>query len=204
MGKLLARLNPWHRLLSVHSLSLARWGFPGEAWAGFIASQGGNDASPERVNTYTRFLRRSAGIPNLHEEFGRLTGDADPRLRANLWATFLGGAAGSGTGSNIRELRRFLALTRAPFEAMEPANHLVTGGGRERFALAVGEGEGAVIVYSLAGDFRLEVARAGHAGRWFDPRAGAFVGAAFPIPAGGARMTPPGAGDWVLWVAPQS
>ncbi|MBN1963012.1 MAG: DUF5060 domain-containing protein, partial [Anaerolineae bacterium] len=136
MGVLLDSRNPWDRLISVHMLSGSSWEFGGQSWPGFIASQAGNDANPNEVNSYTIGFHNNESLPHIGEEFGILRSDSDTRLRGNLWATFLGGAAGSGTGSDLRAFRRFLEQSGVPFYVMDPANNLVEDGGNSRFVLA--------------------------------------------------------------------
>lgn len=193
--------NPWRRLLSVHSIGTF-WAFSGESWASFVASQSGNDANPYRVNPAAIALRMKEKIPHIGEEFGHLMSDNDDRLRANLWANFLGGAAGGGTGSDLKALQRFISQTRVPFQRMTPANHLAKGGGYTRFVLS--ELDHHYVVYSLGVAVQLKITGAGLTGRWFNPRdPNAVLGEAFRVSPGPQSFTPPHSDDrdWVLWIS---
>lgn len=201
MGDFIKLHNPWGRLISVHSLSMSSWEFAGEAWADFIASQAGNDAGPSEVNSYAISMRAADPIPHVDEEFGILNSDNDAGLRANLWANFAGGAAGSGTGSDIRALQRFIGQSGIPFQRMTPANNAINGGGNTRFVLA--EAGHHYLAYSSGGGFSLSIAGTGLSGQWFNPRdPNASLGAPFPVDSGTGLFTPPSGSalDWVLWI----
>jgi hypothetical protein len=200
-GNFIQAHNPWRRPLSVHS-RVASWSFSGEKWASFIASQAGNKSKPQRVNQAAIALRTKEKIPHLGEEFGHLNGDSDDRVRANLWANFLGGAAGGGTGSDLKAFQRFLSQSRVPFQRMTPANPLVQGGGSTRFVLA--EMNHHYVVYSLGGAVSMSFSGRGLAARWFNPRdPNAILGNAFDVSAGMRTLTPPDSidRDWVLWIS---
>jgi hypothetical protein len=200
-GDFIWRHNPWQRPLSVHSRGVS-WGFPSAKWAGFIASQAGNKATPERVNRSAVILRTTQKLPHIGEEFGYLHGRSDARLRANLWANFLGGAAGGGTGSDLKAFQRFLSQSRVPFQRMMPSNHLVREGGSRRFLLA--EPDHHYVLYSLGGTIRTHLTGVGLAARWFNPRdANAVLGEPFSVSPGIRTFTPPDSTDaaWVLWVS---
>jgi len=200
-GNFIQAHNPWGRPLSVHSVG-ASWAFSGENWATFVASQPGNDARPHQVNTAAVTLSMNGRIPHIGEEFGHLKADSDARVRANLWANFTGGAAGSGTGSDLRAFLRFLAKSRVPFQRMVPANGLVEGGGTTRFVLA--ETGHHYVVYSSGGAFKLNLTGKDLIGRWFSPRdPNASLGKALSILPGSHTFAPPDdiASDWVLWIS---
>ena len=200
-GSFIQAHNPWRRLLSVHSIGTF-WAFSGESWASFVASQSGNDASPYRVNPAAIALRMKEKIPHIGEEFGHLMSDHDNRLRANLWANFLGGAAGGGTGSDLKALQRFISQSRVPFQRMLPANHLAKKGGYTRFVLS--ELDHHYVIYSLGGAVQLKITGAGLTGRWFNPRdPNAVLGEAFRVSPGLQSFTPPHSDDrdWVLWIS---
>lgn len=202
MGTYMQDHNPWGRPLSVHSLNQSEWAFADESWATFIASQAGNSATPDQVNAYALAMRAASPLPHIDEEFGKLTADSDTRLRANLWANFAGGAAGGGTGSDLKALQRFIAQSRVPFQRMAPANRLVESGGRSRFALA--ETAHHYVVYSTKGAFGLTVEGTDLVGRWFNPRdPNATLGSPFEVSPGPQRFTPPRDTDkdWVLWIS---
>ena len=188
-GSFIQMHNPWRRLLSVHSIGTL-WAFSGERWASFVASQSGNDANPYRVNPAAITLRVKEKIPHIGEEFGYLMSDTDDRLRANLWANFLGGAAGGGTGSDLKALQRFISQSRVPFQRMLPANHLAKEGGHTRFVLS--ELGHHYVIYSVGGTVQLKITGEGLLGRWFDPRdPAAVLGEAFRVSAGLHSFTPP-------------
>jgi Putative collagen-binding domain of a collagenase len=199
-GRFIQAHNPWRRLLSVHSVG-SSWWFSGESWASFIASQAGNKSRAYRVNPAAIALRMKEKIPHIGEEFGHLNGDSDARVRANLWANFVGGAAGAGTGSDLKALQGFLSKSRVPFQRMLPANHLVADGGYTRFLLAeVGRH---YVVYSMGGEIKLAVAGTRLAGRWFNPRdPNAVFSEPFDVFPGVQNFSPPDdkAKDWVLWI----
>jgi hypothetical protein len=202
-GNYIQSKNPWGRMLSVHSTSMSDWDFSGESWATFIASQAGNGAQPNQVNAYAITMRNNESIPHIDEEFGALLeSDIDTRLRQNLWANFCGGAAGSGTGSDLKALQGFLSQSQVPFQRMEPANSLVEDGGNSRFVLA--EAGHHYVVYSTGGAFTLDVSGTGLNGQWYDPRdPNATLGVPFSVKAGTQTYTPPNNvnEDWVLWIS---
>lgn len=201
-GNFLQQYNPWDRLLSVHSITSSEWEFSGEPWATFIASQAGNGAAPKRVNKYAIDVINPEDLPHISEEFGYLNSDSDPEMRAKLWANFTSGAAGSGTGSDLKAFNRFLAESRVPFQRMQPANELVADGGESRFVLA--EPGHHYVVYSSSGSFNLNVSGQNLVGRWFNPRdPDASLQPPFNIPEGDLSLTPPTSAneDWVLWVS---
>jgi hypothetical protein len=203
-GHFIQAHNPWRRPLSVHSIGTF-WAFSGESWASFIASQAGNDSKPYRVNPAAIALRMKEKIPHIGEEFGHLNGDSDARLRANLWANFLGGAAGAGTGSNLKAFQSFLSQSRVPFQRMLPANHLVADGGYTRFLLA--EQGRHYVVYSVRGAFKLAVRGRSLRGRWFNPRdPNAVLSQSFVVSPGVQSFSPPDSDetDWVLWISDDS
>ncbi|MBZ0297681.1 MAG: DUF5060 domain-containing protein [Anaerolineae bacterium] len=200
-GEFIQQHNPWGRLLSVHSLTGTGWGFSGQPWGTFIATQAGNDAGPALVNRYAREMNQREAIPHMDEEFGILESNSNSRLRANLWANFLGGAAGSGTGSDLRAFRHFLNQSGVPFQRMQAANDLVEDGGNSRFVLA--EPNHHYVVYSGSGSFSLSVNGSQLVGRWFNPRdPNANLGEAFAVTSGVNTFSPPSESnqDWVLWI----
>lgn len=200
-GQFVDQHNPWGRPLSVHNLTLTGWAFRGQEWATFIASQAGNDSSMEKVSEYTVGMYHSEDLPHLGEEFGILTGNSSKSLRDRMWATFTGGAAGSGTGSDHQALQRFLQQSRIPFQYMSPANNLVSDGGKTRFALA--EDGHHYLVYTAGGGFTLQVGGDNLQGYWFNPReAGTSLNGPFDVSPGNQQFTPPNSASesWVLWV----
>jgi Domain of unknown function (DUF5060) len=200
-GEFLQAHNPWKRLVSVHDWAFEPWEFSDQSWPTYVAAQcGNNETDLVKLNDYVTSLRRDA-IPVLADEFGILTADSVPIQRSKLRAVFCGGAAGVGTGSELKAFQRFLAQSRVPFQRMAPSNGSVEGGGATRFCLAE-EGHHWV-VYSRLGSFTLKTSGTGLKGFWFNPRdANGSLGAAFDVPAGTTRFTPPDASqDWVLWVA---
>jgi Domain of unknown function (DUF5060)/Protein of unknown function (DUF4038) len=199
-GNFLQAHNPWGRPLSVHSVGTS-WAFSGQSWPSFIASQPGNDAQPAEVNRAAVALQKTYNIPHIAEEFGYLASNSDIRLRGNLWASFTGGAAGSGTGSDLRAFQHFLSQSRVPFHRMKPANELIDGGGGRRFTLA--EAGRHYVVYSTTGGFKLKVSGKGLTGHWFNPRnPNPFVSPGFSVSPGKNAFTPPQeiTEDWVLWI----
>jgi hypothetical protein len=201
MGEYVAAHNPWQRPVSVHNLTLTGWEFSGQNWASFIASQAGNDSSCSVVNTYARDLRSRENLPHLSEEFGLLKSDSDTALRYRLWANFTGGAAGSGTGSDLAALVRFIETSRIPYLRMQPANQLLSGGGAPRYALA--ENGHHYLVYSEGGTFSLNLSGQNLRAAWFNPRdpKANLIGAT-SVASGTVSFTPPSDSklDWVLWV----
>lgn len=219
-GKYIQAHNPWRRLLSVHNLPVFKkkppkcwyhvfstpkrmpWAFSGQSWATFIAAQAGNSASIKNVNELAISLRNDENIPHLSEEFGILKANSNSRLRANMWANFCGGAAGGGTGSDLRAFMRFLEQSRAPFQRMHAANKLLNGGVLQKFCLA--EDGHHYIVYSQSGAFTLKVKGRNLKGRWFNPRdPNASLDFAFSVSPGKRVFVPPNntTKDWVLWIS---
>ncbi|MDP2899098.1 MAG: right-handed parallel beta-helix repeat-containing protein [bacterium] len=198
-GKFIQEHNPWKRLLSVHDWAGTPWAFAGETWPAYIASQDGNDANPDAVNSYVISLR-AHGLPVLADELGSNRTDSDARIRGNMWAAFCAGAAGTGTGTDLKAFQRFLAQSRIPFQRMGPSNGLVQGGGSSRFCLA--ESGHHYLAYSTTGSFTLSVTGTGLTGRWFNPRdPNAPLGTSFGVSSGTSTFTPPDATcDWALWV----
>lgn len=200
-GNFIQNHNPWKRLLSTHTLDTS-WAFGDQSWPSFIASQPGNSAGSTQVNQAVIAIRNTYSIPHVAEEFGILDSNVVTRLRSNLWAAFCGGAAGSGTGSDLKAFQRFMSQARVPFQRMSPDNGLVQGGGSTRFCLA--ERGNHYVVYSTGGAFTLSVTGNGLQGRWFNPRdPNGSLGNPFPVQAGTQSFTPPSdtASDWVLWVS---
>ncbi len=199
-GAYLQAHNPWKRLVSVHDWAFAPWAFSDQSWPTYIAAQCGNEETDlGKLNSYVTSLRSHA-IPLLADEFGILTSDSVAIQRSKLWAVFCGGAAGVGTGSELKALQRFLAQSRVPFQRMEPANGAVEGGGVTRFCLA--EAGQHYLVYSTSGSFKLTTSGTELKGSWFNPRdVNGSLGSAFNVAAGTSTFTPPDMGkDWVLWV----
>jgi len=204
-GNYIQAHNPWNRMLSVHSLSNSSWDFSGENWVTFIATQRGNNAQPNAVNTYAISMNNNELLPHIDEEFGVLNGNTDARLRQNAWANLCGGAAGGGTGSGHKAMQNFLTQSRIPFQRMAPNNSLVTGGGSNRFVLA--ETGHHYLVCSITGSFDLTLTGTNLQAQWFNPRSPtATLGSATPVGAGTQTFTPPNnpIEDWILWVTDNS
>jgi hypothetical protein len=217
-GDFIQQRNPWDRLLSVHSLpsskpdsfrSFLAWIYTRvsssliyseEPWADFVASQAGNSATPQDVNALALEIGRVEQLPHISEEFGILRENQDLRLMRNMWANFLGGAAGGGTGSDAKRFMEFLAESMIPFQKMRPMNQLVVNGRGRAFCLA--EPGHHYLIYSMAGEFRLEIAGKNLSGSWLnpaDPDAGTQK--AFSVLPGVSLFQPPEpSGDWVLWL----
>ena len=216
-GNYIQAYNPWRRLLSVHNITPNRWGqilsipkhmywaFSGQSWATFIATQVGNSANSREVNQLAIKMCENENIPHISEEFGILKVNSNSRLRANMWANFCGGAAGGGTGSDLRAFMRFLEQSRAPFQRMHAVNRIVQGGGDTRFCLA-DEGRH-YIVYSQSGAFTLNVKGDNLKGHWFNPRdSNASLGSRFFLSTNQKLFVPPNyvLRDWVLWISDDS
>lgn len=216
-GNFIQAHNPWRRLLSVHNITPnpwaqlllipkhMHWAFSGQSWATFIATQPGNSSNAKDVNQLAIKIRDKEDIPHISEEFGILNGDSDTRLRTNMWVNFCGGAAGGGTGSDLKAFMRFLEQSRVPFERMHAANKLVSGGGEQRFCLAE-EGHH-YIVCSQSGAFNLKVNGRNLKGCWFNPRdPKASLGFPFIVSPGKRFYVPPDniSKDWVLWISDSS
>jgi hypothetical protein len=200
-GNFIQRHNPWRRMLSVHSVGTG-WPFSGQRWPDFIASQAGNDVEADHVNRVAVNFRKTEQLPHLGKEFGYLYGNEDDRLRANVWANFLGGAAGGGTGSDLKAVQRFIAESRIPFQRMVPANEVVQGGGSKRFVLA--EIGSHYVVYRREGAIRLKLSGKDLTARWFNPRdPNASLGDPFAVSSGTRLFSPPRDvhKDWVLWIS---
>jgi hypothetical protein len=217
-GNFIQQRNPWDRLLSVHSLpsskpdsfrSFLAWIYAKlfssiiyseEPWADFIASQAGNSATPQDVNALAIQVGRLEQIPHLSEEFGVLRANQDLRLMRNMWANFLGGAAGGGTGSNIAALMSFLDRTKVPFFRMKPFNDLCSEGGNHIFCAA--EHGKHYLVYSMGYDFEIKVEGRGLSGYWYDPfKSDAILSKPFEVSPGKQKFSLPEKNkDWVLWI----
>jgi len=184
--------NPWDRLVSVHGTT-GDFSYPGSAWADYMDIQSGNSADHGTVHAMGLSNRALAAKPLINEEFGM--GDEDTAHRQKAWAAFTAGGAGSGTGGFLQHLADFTAAV--PFERMEPADHLVTGG--QVYCLAeVGyeyvlylPGGGAVDVDLVAMEDKLLA-------DWFDPRTGSTTSAGIVHGSGVATLSAPDGNDWVL------
>lgn len=202
-GAYLQAHNPWKRLVSVHDWGFRPWAFEDQSWPTYIPSQGGNQQTELKdvsmINSYAISLRRHP-LPHLYDELGLLVSHSDRILRAKMWAAFCGGAAGVGTGSEIKAFQRFLAQSRIPFQRMAPSNGSVEEGGATRFCLA--EAGHHYVVYSTSGSFTLATSGTGLKGYWFNPRdVNASLGATFNVTTGTNTFTPSDTSkDWVLWV----
>jgi len=214
-GNYIQSCNPWQRLLSVHNITPRwlgeklsipmhmHWAFSGENWATFIATQAGNESNSIKVNQLAIRMRSEEDIPHIGEEFGYLNSDSDTPVRANMWANFCGGAAGGGTGSDLKAFMQFLEQSRTPLQRMHPANKLVVGGGFTRFCLAE-EGHH-YVVYSQSGSFNLTIKGSNLKAQWFNPRnPDALLSSPFNVsPDRQHLFTPPdnASKDWVLWIS---
>jgi hypothetical protein len=189
--------NPWGRLASTHGTT-GNFAFPNQPWADFMATQSGNSIDPPGNNAHTITNRALADKPLIVEEFGLLDIDTDKRLRGNLWAAFCGGAAGSGTGSDLLRLREFIEDTAIAYWSMAPNNSLADHG----FVLADPGLE--YVVYVENGDpLTLQLAAGTYASRWFSPRTAdgdAGPRSADLITGGTVMLTPPNTDDWVLHI----
>ena len=201
MGEFLSRHNPWSRLISTHMIEGGEWNFRDERWAHFITSQAGNESKAERVNGNARKFDREFSIPHLSVEFGHLRSDFDVALLQRTWANLCGGAAGSGTGSGLKSLQRFLRESRVPFQRMNPRNDLVDQGGMTRFCLA--EPGHHYLVYSMSGNPHLRVDGDHLRGVWYDPYdSESKWGTEFPVEARDQEfVSPDPSRDWVLWIS---
>ncbi len=199
-GTYLQAHNPWKRLISVHDWAFAPWAFAGQSWTTYVAAQCGNDETDlGKINRYVTSLRSHA-LPVLADEFGSLTADSIANQRSKLWAAFCGGAAGVGTGSELKAFQRFLAQSRVPFQRMEPAHGAVEGRAATRFCLA--EDGHHYVIYSTSGSFKLTTNGTGLKGCWFNPRdVNGSLSTVFNVTPGTSTFTPPEASkDWVLWI----
>jgi hypothetical protein len=154
------------------------------------------------VNAYGLTIRSQDDLPHVDEEFGILEVNSDGRLRHNLWANLASGAAGGGTGSDLKALQRFLEQSGMPFQDMTPNNGLVTSGGNQSFALA--ETGHHYMVFSVLTSFELDLSGTNLEAQWFNSRdPNATLGAPFAVSAGLNQFTPPvpqSGDDWILWV----
>lgn len=202
-GVYLQAHNPWKRLISVHDWGFEPWAFGDQDWPTYIPTQGGNQQTELKdvsmINGYAISLLKYP-LPHLYDELGILVSQSDQVLRAKMWAAFCGGAAGVGTGSEIKAFQYFLAQSRIPFQRMTPSNDSVEEGGVTRFCLA--ETGHHYVVYSISGSFTLTTMGTGLKGYWFNPRdVNATLGEAFNTTAGTNTFTPPDTSkDWVLWI----
>jgi hypothetical protein len=117
-GQFIQAHNPWNRLVSVHDWGQAPWAYGGESWPTYIASQDGNDKTPDSINSYVISLPRRP--PHLADEFGinRTLSDEDS---GRLWAAFCGRRR-SGNGDPAKAFQRFLAQSKVPYQRMTPSN----------------------------------------------------------------------------------
>ncbi len=197
-GDYLQAHNPWNRLLSVHNHT--DWPFSGQSWPDFIATQCGNDCDAYGTNRLARLMHANEELPHLSEEYGILFSDSDARLRANVWASFLGGAAGGGTGSDIRSFFRFLNQSRIPFWRMEDANDLLADGDRGSAKFCLAESGHHYLVYTTSGSFTLDVNGSELSGYWFDPTdPDGDLGPSFAVAAGSQTFVPAET-EMVLWI----
>ncbi len=191
-GSYLQAHNPWGRPVSVHGTT-GDFSFPGSDWADYMDIQSGNDADHATVHSMGLSNRGLADKPLINEEFG--LGNEDTAHRQKAWAAFTAGGAGSGTGAYLAQLADFAASV--PFERMEPADHLVTGG--SAYCLAE---EGSEYVIYLYDGGAVEVDLGSVAGSltadWYDPRTGTTTGAGSVTGGGVVSLSAPDGDDWVL------
>jgi hypothetical protein len=186
--------NPWARLASVHGTE-GDFSFATAAWADYMDTQGGNDASYSSIHAHGLRNRALAVKPLIQEEFG--LGSEDTAQRQKAWAAFTAGAAGTGTGAYLAPLATF--VSQVPFERMDPADPLALSGnayvlaeqGRTYVAYLYNGGTVQLNLVSASGTFSAQ---------WYDPRTGGFSSAG-SVAGGAARsFTAPAGGDWVLYV----
>ncbi len=186
--------NPWRRLWSVHGVT-GDFSFPNAKVMDFMATQSGNDITPGPNNEHTIRNRALAEKPLIVEECGHTVKGDNTRVRGNLWAAFCGGAAGTGTGSGIARLRRFLAEGKVAFWRMHPDNSVTTKG----FALVNPGLEYVVYLPPNSGEFTLRLPYGRYEVEWFNPRPSDEGLQSAPSRRGGKQtFTTPDAGDWVL------
>lgn len=186
--------NPWDRLASVHGLP-GDFSFPTAGWADYIDLQAGVSAAVDHVLVHDLGLanRQKAVKPMIQEEF--CMGDETEAERKMLWAAFTSGAAGSGTGANLKPFSQFVATV--PFERMAPADDLLLTG--SAYVLAE-EGASYVVYLYDGGTVSLDLSGASGTVKvdWFNPRTGGFQ-AGSDVTGGTARtFTASAAGDWAL------
>ncbi len=186
--------NPWNRVWSVHGTT-GNFSFPNEPWADFMATQSGNSIDPSGNNSHTVYNRSLAPKPLVVEEFGILETDYDTRLRGNLWAAFCGGAAGTGTGSDLARLRYFIESSGVPFETMWPDNGVVSG------AFGLTNGDVAVAYLQAGGTVNVRLGAGTFDAYWFNPRAsdGGDPWRSIGRIAGDTTVTAPDGQDWVFY-----
>jgi len=218
-GQFIQDHNPWKRLLSVHSLPIKKadsfrayfqqiymriFGkvkYSDEGWCDFIASQAGNKASPQAVNSLAIENFRQEMIPHLSEEFGILKEEEDVTLMRKVWANFLGGAAGGGTGSNIPGLMNFIDRSQIPFHMMSPNNKICKRGGEKLFCSE--QKKKNYLIYSMGNDIEIEIEGRNMVGYWYDP---ALPDDNFQkveniiYPGNNNFSLPKDDKDWVLWI----
>ncbi len=211
--------NPWNRLVSVHMLQQSIW--PATFTTpplNFIASQAGNGATDDLVNTYGRTMWNNEPIPHIDEEFGHLNSDDNAIMRNKLWANFASGAAGGGTGSDLKGLQQFISQSGIPFQTMSSNNGFISGGGSNRFALTQSNAQGHhYLIYSTdKNSINLTSSLSGSnlQGYWFNPNVDPATnpnpspGTPFSVSTSQTSFTPPAkpsgetnpSSDWVLWI----
>lgn len=219
LGALIARLDPFAHLLSVHNPSGAD-PFRGQAWTSFVTLQGGKGAEPAKVRAFVA-ASRTAGKPTYAQEVfwpgnkhhARLS---DDDIRKKAYVLLLSGAAinyadmngnsSSGFSGSMElgeRIQRRHDIVKAvwdffetlPFHEMAPRQDLVDRGTclakpPERYLVYL-DGGGAVSVKLAGGTYAVE---------WINARGTSDRRPSGTTSTGGALKAPDG-GDWVLHLA---
>lgn len=224
MGAFVKQQDPHHRLLSAHGY--ADFLYPQSAWADFIITQQYGDAKEvhDWVLTYHhvpkpyineeygyegRGLRNRKGEPNAPGH-----GQHANRVRQAHWSIAMaGGYATYGDWSNgisyfyfgrpgpgvaaqqLTHLRSFFEAL--PFQELAPHDEYTTNG----FCLAQPPAH-YVFYWPSGGSVGIDLGRdvdVGFVAMWYDPRTGQWHDGP-AVAAGRNQLSPPGDGDWVLYV----
>ncbi|MFH1408898.1 MAG: fibronectin type III domain-containing protein, partial [Nanoarchaeota archaeon] len=192
--------NPFDRLISIHGTT-GDFDFPNEAWTDYSDIQSGNsiDYGGTYSRTLTNFNLPASAKPLINDEFGYT--DPVDELRKRLWSAFVGGAAGTGTGSYIAEFDEFFTQLSPEFWLMQPVDAVLASAPSNTHCLARGT---AYICYTPAGG--TITLNAGQITEsfdyyWFNPRTGT-IGGQGTVGPGNLQVTPPyeTALDWVLYL----
>ncbi len=201
LGRALDAANAWNRPISIHGTP-GDFAFAGEPWVDFLATQQGFGTS--FVSSFNFALRHwhaaTPPKPHIAEEFAEVPSSGNAMARKRMWMSFVGGAAGTGTGSDIAAFDRFFRDVAPEFWMMEPCTDPIAIGGEVR-ALAARERE-YVLYVPLGGEVRLsaEEFAAPYDFLWFDPREGTIRERGSIAPPETHVLHPPSPAhlDWVL------
>lgn len=186
--------NPWHRLISVHELSVTKNMekhsiFSGESWLDFIEIQTGFINHSDIYELGILYANQQ-NKPAMLEEFS--FGENNKEQRINTWAALLTIPAGIGTGSGLKAIAKLLSTV--DISNYSPAPELIQTG--NAYAATTPDGQAIIYIYK-SGSVLLDKKYNAASAQWFNPRDGHYIKPAFKLDTAQA-LTPPDNQDWAL------